>query len=142
MSRHVLPLLAILVTGMPVHAEITIPGRLCGNVQYITITDAALARSPAWTAEAANPPVSAREAMRLAGAQKARILHDTKDCCYWQFESIMLVAAGESKWFWMVEYQEHCCPGVGLQGVPGVCRFVILMDGTVLVPKAPAPGSK
>jgi hypothetical protein len=141
MSRHLLPLLALLVAGIPLHAEITIPGRFDGNVQYITITDAALSRSPAWKAEAANPPVSAREAIRLAGGQKARILRGTKDW-NWRLESVMLLTAGDSKWYWVVEYQEHPRPGLMLDGVPGICRFVILMDGTVIEPQAQAPGSK
>jgi hypothetical protein len=143
MSRHLLPLLVLLVTGIPLRAEITIPGRFDDNLQYIyiTISDAALSRSPAWKPEAANPPVSAREAIRLASGKKPRILPDTKNF-KWQLESVRLLSAGDSKWYWVVEYQEHPRPGVMLDGVPGMCRFVVLMDGTVLEPKAQALGSR
>jgi hypothetical protein len=141
MSRHLLSLVPLLLAGIPLHAEITIPGRFDGGVQYITITDAALSRCPAWKAEAANPPVSARQAIRLADGKKVRILRDTKDW-NWQLESVMLLTAGDDKWYWVVEYQEHPRPGLMLDGAPGICRLVVLMDGTVIVPGIQAPGSK
>jgi hypothetical protein len=136
-----LPLLSLLVVTTPLRAEITIPGRFDGGVRYITISDSALARSPAWNVGAANPPLSAREADRLATWQKARTLRDSKDW-KWQLESTLPFYASDDKWFWVVEYHEHPQPGLMLDGVPGICRFVILMDGTVIEPQAQAPGPK
>jgi hypothetical protein len=137
MSRHLLSLVPLLVATLLAQADINIPVHYHadGNVEYVTITEAALSRSPGWTTDAANPPLSAREALRRADARRAKTLPDTETIA-WRIGSLTLRAAGDSKWYWLAEYHTEVRPGV-VGGVPAVYWFVVLMDGTVLGPKSP-----
>jgi hypothetical protein len=48
--------------------------------QYVvTIPVAALEKSPAWTDDAENPPVSARKAIKLANEMKDRVVRNSNE---------------------------------------------------------------
>jgi hypothetical protein len=107
--------------------------------QYVvTISVAALEKSPAWRDDAENPPLSARKAIKLANEMKDRVVKDSDDH-KWTFKDAALHPAVDGKWYWLVYYefeQQQPSNGViiGSSGHPAFLRLVVLMDGTVIKP--------
>jgi hypothetical protein len=101
---------------------------------YVTIvTDKALDASPVWRDDAESPPVSARKAIKLGDALRAKLVKDTKDY-KWRRESAEILFVAESdRCFWRVHYEAHVTTG-GESGLGHYLDIVILMDGRVLNP--------
>jgi hypothetical protein len=98
---------------------------------FVPIPAALIAKTPEWKEDAENPPISVREAMKLADALKDRLVKDGEHY-QWKRESTSLVQ-WDGRWCWVVEYFQHY--DVSLAGCPGNLRLVVLMDGTVIWPK-------
>jgi hypothetical protein len=124
---------------------------------YSVITREGLAKSPSWDAKSDNPPLSPREAMRLASGAMRSIARDTE---YWRWQrqpgSVTLEygytrapsgARGRQPhrkmWWWRVTYAAYPRTGFLIGGALGV-DVLVLMDGAVMdlkerAPDAPVP---
>jgi hypothetical protein len=118
-------------SGAGVRIEINSYG--LGKRYAVVVTQAALDKAPAWKAEADDPPLPARKAMKLAGATKDRLVQDTKDWV-WRQASAALEESTDGRWYWLVSYEARPRDGL-LSGVAPYLRLVVLMDGTVVKPK-------
>jgi hypothetical protein len=138
MTRYLLSLVILVLAALPLAAQVSFPGFCLSDDKYyyVTITDQALQKSPAWSAEAENPPLSAQNALRLANESKAKLVRDTKDW-KWKLESILLRPHHDDRWYWVMEYEQRPRTG-GIQGVPRFLKLAVLMDGTVVEPKVEA----
>ncbi len=101
-----------------------------------------LAKSPSWNTDRADsPPFPVGKAVRLANVQKVRLVKDLKRY-RWYLESVGLNHLGwlaedsdlSEKWWWCVTYEAHQREG-GSTGPPEQLLVIVLMDGTVIVPK-------
>ncbi|WP_254507973.1 hypothetical protein [Anatilimnocola floriformis] len=103
------------------------------KVYLVTISAEDVERSPAWSDDAENPPISARKALQLALAMKNSLVKD-QDNFKWQLKSAELTPTFDrpGKWYWLVTY-EAIFQG-GSTGMPPHLRLVVLMDGTVIKP--------
>jgi hypothetical protein len=104
-----------------------------GKKYTVAPSEVEIARSPAWKKDAENPPLSARKALELANAKKDALVKDGKDYA-WYLDSLSLHPGGDDKWYWLAHYlvrhkQDSTGPGTWL-------RLMVLMDGTVVEPKA------
>jgi hypothetical protein len=68
-----------------------------GKVYHLTVTRAALNQAPVWKDDADNPPLSARKAIKLADAARARLFKDD-DEWEWRRDSMQLCDAGGGRW--------------------------------------------
>ena len=93
-----------------------------------------VAKAPQWKADAENPPLSPRKAIKLANAVREKLVKDNDDW-KWQLDSITLVPTNERHegWFWLVNYNQEFVKG-DLIGVPPILVLAVLMDGTVPEP--------
>ena len=106
-----------------------------GHEYRVTVTEETLRTSPAWKDTADDPPLSARKAMKLANEKKLTFVKDFKDW-KWDLSAARLKRSPDGKWFWVVEYESHPAdPDVAFSGMPPDLSIVVLMDGTVIVPK-------
>jgi hypothetical protein len=101
-----------------------------------TIEPEAVAKSPAWSPSAPNPPISARRALLIAEKYRHKRLID-HDNWRWGLDSIALypLDGARGKWCWAVNFTAYPSKG-GFSGIPPeFCAFV-LMDGNVVEAKA------
>ena len=96
----------------------------------VTVTHAALEKSPSWGVDADNPPLPARKALKLADEMKDSLVKD-KDGYRWALRSLSLKQMDDEKWIWLVEYW---LAGT-YAGVPPTLTLAVLMDGTVVKPE-------
>jgi hypothetical protein len=109
-----------------------------GKQYCFEITREMLAKSPSWTEQSDNPPLSARKAIRLADALRDRFVKDS-EVLKWHLVSAQLehdwgTATDTGKWWWLVNFEAHVRVG-GESGVPNHLRVIVRMDGTVIEPK-------
>lgn len=104
-----------------------------GKRYRVEVTRDALAKAPQWPADADNPPVSARKAIKLADVLRQKLVKDTKDF-KWQrvSASIEFLDDGE-KCIWIIRYEAHFRRG-GETGQPHHLNLMVLMDGTIVEP--------
>ncbi len=119
------------VPAEELHQSVSEP--IDGKHYSTPITEAMVKKTPAWKADAENPPVSARKAMALAEKyvdQKFKL--DKANAEKWErgFESISLVEHGDH-WFWHVHYEWYPTQEEPGENVP-YAYVVVLMDGTVV----------
>jgi hypothetical protein len=100
----------------------------------VTVTPAMLKATPSWKPSAADPPLSARRAIKLADRCIGSIMKKRKKF-RWDLESISLLsgsAASDDKWFWIARYVENpTAGGTGATGTEPDFYVAVLMDGTV-----------
>jgi hypothetical protein len=103
----------------------------------VTVAEKDLKTTPSWSADAANPPLAARKALRLAAPFAKAFLGDTR-YLEWKLHGLLLkssdVGGGLRKWYWVIHYEAEPKTGSGFTGQPFECYFVVLMDGKVLSP--------
>jgi len=131
MGRLVFSLAVFLCGGPPLLAQ-THESYGIGKRYIVTISEEALRKSPAWDADAENPPLSARKALKLADEKKAKLVQDSKSR-KWELQAIALMPGGDDKWYWLVHYEAR--PRVGGTGINPFLRLAVLMNGTVIDPK-------
>jgi hypothetical protein len=106
-----------------------------GDIQFgVTIRDADIAKAPHWNADAENPPLSPRKALKLANVVKERLVKNDESY-KWHLHSIQLTPTDERQedWFWMVWYEATYLKGDS-RGLSPNLRLAVLMDGTVPEP--------
>ena len=121
------------------------------KVFVATITEKSLTRSPVWSHGDANPPLSARKAMRLAEGVRSMLVENNSKRS-WHLVSVALVPddpeeaktpgdlANTRRWFWLLTYE---CFLDGWTGPPDMLQIPVLMDGVVVTPRlitSAAPG--
>jgi len=130
MARLAIFALAVASLVVPARADTTFY-RYAFSKQYIvSISREAMERTPSWKADAENPPVSARTAMKLANGMKDTLVKDSEDF-KWTLKATSLQPAGNGKWYWLVHYDAEF---PGSTGIPNHLRLVVLMDGTAIQP--------
>jgi hypothetical protein len=95
----------------------------------VTVTEEALKKAPTWKAEADDPPLAARKAMKIADAAFARLLPEAKKDEF-RLEYLILRTGPGNGWYWVAQYR---ATGGGT-GIPSALQVVILMDGSVVEP--------
>jgi len=93
-----------------------------------TVTEGAVAKAPAWKADAEDPPLSARKALASAKVALRRLLPAMKEGEF-TLSSLSLTPLHGTGWYWAVTFQ-----GQSLTGFPPTLRIVVLMDGAVVEP--------
>jgi hypothetical protein len=134
----VFPLMVAPGSGQDVHLY-----GYTGNTVSTVIPHEKLAKSPSWKMQSDTPPLPAGKAIRLANLARAKLVKDSKRCRWvlataavewldpWRWAADPLM---REKCWWSVRYEYRVREG-GQTGV-GYIYIVVLMDGTVIVPKA------
>ena len=95
-----------------------------------TVTREQLLKAPVWRSQDDSPPLPPRTADQLATAKFHELL---KDRTNWRRDRISLEDMGDGiHWIYVVEFDYHG----SLLGLAIPYRIMILMDGTVVEPKA------
>jgi len=102
-----------------------------GKKYTSTVTQVALDRGPRWKADADDPPLPARKAIRAADALKVRVAK-LADGWTWEFKGAALKPLGKDQWYWSVTYEAEK-EGVASFG-PWRLELIVLMDGTAVEP--------
>jgi hypothetical protein len=113
------------------------PMMVSGNVQgrqyqtSVRISD--FTNVPVWTRQEANPPISVREALRLATKGLSKTVGDLKG---WHRGNISLIEMSKERWVYQVEYRgpSYQNPKYNFTSDSSVIVFV-LMNGRVICPK-------
>lgn len=110
-----------------------------GKAFTTVVADQAVAKTPAWQPSEDNPPLSGREALKLATRMKDKLVRDEHGF-RWELESLSIIAPPSSKkvqgkFYWLTKYVNvpHEA-GAALGGIQEEILIVVLMDGTVLRP--------
>ena len=108
-----------------------------GTNYVAEVTEDALASSPEWKINRANPPLAPRDAMIAANKSRLRMIAEKKlrddslDDGKWKIVAIELIPGGGDRWFWLVRFEY-----IKFQSGPAnVFLLPVLMDGTVLEPE-------
>jgi hypothetical protein len=105
------------------------------QTRYVArLTTATLAKSPPWSEDAENPPLSARKAMRLAHKEKERLTANARFKALWMFEDARLRSVADlrdckDRWFWVITYTESHAVS---SGPPIRLPIFVTMDGKVV----------
>jgi len=120
-----------LSTPALVHAQTAYYSYAFAKQYTFNIDHAALEKTPDWDPEVAdNPPVSAKNAIRMARELKDTLVKDSKDF-KWKLDTATLHPLNR-KWIWLVQFNaQYQGPS---SGYPNHLQFVILMDGTIIKP--------
>jgi len=107
-------------------------GKADGKQFDFSVSDTAVKATPAWTPDAACPPLQPRRAIEIATKQ----LHDlVKDPAKWYFLQINLVDFGDHMhWVYVVIFDRHYPPDLAVYG-GDYFQIPVLMSGTTLQPK-------
>jgi hypothetical protein len=124
-------LVLICLPATPSLAETTYISYAFGKVFKVTIADEAIDKSPAWKADADNPPLSAKKALRLATDLKNSLVKDS-DEYKWKLKTLALEPATGLRWYWIATFEAEF-RGFST-GLPNQLRLVVLMDGTAIKP--------
>ena len=100
-------------------------GQNLGHQYWCTVPSTDVTNAPTWATERDNPPVSVREAVRLATKGLAETLGDVKD---WHRQDIVL-QEWPVKGYWVYEIT------FGGPSPGSVMTVVVLMNGHVICPK-------
>ncbi len=111
-------------------AEVSYVSFSSGKAFVSEVTAKALERTPLWNQSAANPPLSAHDAIKVADAMRRKLVHDTEEG-NWVREAIELRQATNDRWYWLARYNFEE-DGVGPR--PDLI-LLVLMDGTVVTPR-------
>ena len=98
----------------------------------INLSDKDVADTPSWNPTHDDPPVSAREAARIAREQLRRYVKNRPD--EWDVQGIGLVPLNAEKWIYAVSFQcynSRCKDS----SVVGVFAIIVKMDGSVAAPE-------
>lgn len=111
-----------------------ISGNVMGRHYSATIGPSDVANTPKWSFETENPPVSVREAVRLARKSLADTVGDLKD---WTTERVSLAKLPEGYWVYEIEfdgpsYRAHQDELVSFRSAMGV---YVLMNGRAICPQ-------
>jgi hypothetical protein len=118
------------------HAAETLIG-VANNRRYmVSVTDSDLKNSPGWKQRDENPPLAARDALKLAGPIKERLLKDS-DTIEWHLRAVILRQNGWSdesrRWYWVVHYAAGPKPNHGMSGKMDF-YVIVLMNGRIIEP--------
>jgi hypothetical protein len=137
------PFIAVAFLGqaLPDEAEVAaFFGQAFGKEYAITMSYGAIRKTPDWTDDAENPPISAKKAAKLATAIKDSLAKDNKEP-KWELTSLSLLKF-EGKWVWLATFTpENEVPlfeprqATDLHDNFPQLTLPVLMDGTVLRPK-------
>ena len=96
------------------------------------VTDAALAKAPAWSKGSERPPLSPGRARELAYKQLQESVHDAKQ---WKLHEIGLVDTGDHvHWIYVAHFMRRYPDTVAVFGAE-FFDIVVLMDGTPIKPE-------
>ena len=102
-----------------------------GERWTLTVTSRSLEQSPSWLESEIWPPLPPRQAGQIAVKQLATLVRDSER---WRLQTISLRPTGPpGKWVYLVGI-EGPPPRID-GGVHGAVTLIVLMDGTVVVPK-------
>ena len=133
MVTTIASILLLAVPGADPEPKVGVYSYHLGKKYAVLVTQAALDKAPVWKADADDPPLSARKAMKAAGAARARLVPDTADW-KWDLRSAALWEASPGRWYWEVTFVAEY-PRGGVVGRAPTLRLVVLMDGTVVEPE-------
>jgi hypothetical protein len=139
MLLTVAALVALLAPSGQVPIDLEVLSIAFGKLYRSTVTPAVLAKTPVWDEKDENPPVSARQAIKLADKARERIVKDTDDW-KWHREHVELHEFF-GRWYWTVRYRAYNTDIVFYVTLPEL-TLVVLMDGTVIEPTIVEPKKK
>jgi hypothetical protein len=104
-----------------------------GNCYVASVTGKDFDKTPDWSPDAENPPVSAKKAISLATKMKDSLAENGKNY-KWVLDSAALHRWTGNKWYWVATYEvQYDGPRVGPNAAQ--IRIVVLMDGTAVRPE-------
>lgn len=99
------------------------------NFQY-KLTDADFANTPSWNETESEPPLSVKEAIRIARETAPRFVKGAET---WKVRRVELLNLGSDKWFYRVLL---FCSGAQCKAQPErTFMSIVKMDGTIVEPK-------
>lgn len=91
-----------------------------------------VAKTPTWSPEAENPPLSARRAIRVARKQMEALVHNPS---VWRLDTIQLLDMGDHlHWMYIVEFERQYPPDFAVYGDHSL-RILVLMNGVAITPR-------
>jgi hypothetical protein len=120
--------------SLPAGGAMMFSGDVLGHQYFCVVRSEDITNAPAWSAGRDNPPVSVREAARLATKSLAETLGDLKG---WSRSEITLhewPAVGY--WIYQIKFEgpSYTMPNTRLNS-ESVMTVVVLMNGQVICPK-------
>jgi len=106
----------------------------------LRLNNNAILRTPKWTTESPNPPVSAKQAIAKASVVARQMLKDD-DRWFWGLASAALTPLSPENpgdkqtpdcWYWLITYEAFSTGG--MTGPSQQLEVAVLMDGTVVRP--------
>lgn len=128
--------LSVLCSLQSANAEWAISDEVNGmSVQTYISTDQ-FKRQPKWLKDQENPPVSARQAIRLANSQLKGVEKELRLAkTTLRFKHASIESFGDDYWAWVVEYNEYFNSDL----LSGRVRIIVLMDGKAIAPSVKKP---
>ena len=115
-------------------------GTFLGNKYTVSLNHAAIQKTPDWSGDEENPPISARKAAKLATEMKDSLAKGTK-ASNWKLSSLSLMKI-EGKWLWTAtftpgdeELLDELRHSTDFQDDFPQLTLPVLMDGTVIKPE-------
>jgi hypothetical protein len=103
------------------------------TVYHVTVTPAALKRTPVWRADADGPPLSPLKAMILADARRRELVKDSANYKWGLERAALQPALDGDRWYYEITYHAQFQGGAST-GHPPFLILLVLMDGTVPEP--------
>ncbi len=139
-NRSIIMLVACSAILNPIvcRGETTIFDHAFGTKYATHLSADVISKTPIWSEDAENPPVSARAAIKLADAARVKLVKDQTGF-RWKRASVNLRFLDYcDRHIWEVWYEAEAKPK-GMYGVvpsvPTIVRLIVMMDGSVLEPR-------
>ena len=110
----------------------TAGGKADGKQFTFSVTAADVKNAPAWSLDSPNPPLSPRQAQRIAQAQLEKFVRDPKQ---WHVREVCLMDFGDHvHWVYTVRFEREYPPDLAVYGAD-YFDIPVLMSGGVFTPK-------
>jgi len=123
--------LCLVAALLMAQAETTFTVEYNGKKYEFHIPDQDLQKTPAWTANQQNPPLSARRAMEIARTEISMLLPNGKD---WRLYEVTLRPI-DDHWVYLVQFLEPLRGDGNGQQLSSGFQVVILMNGVAVMPR-------
>ena len=135
MKRILLSVIALLWISVTAaaQAQATYNNYRSGNRYDFNIISEQLAKTPEWTEDQDNPPLSPRAAIKIAKTQMQRLFVDADK---WTSRGLQIHQLG-NRWIYLVEFTEPPPPGA-LDYISSPFRIPVLMNGETVEPQVSA----
>jgi hypothetical protein len=127
----ILQSLCLVAALLTVQVETTFTVEYGGKTYEFRIPEQDLQKTPVWSPDQDNPPLSARSAIDIAKKEIATLLPNGKD---WRLYEVTLRPV-DDHWVYLVQFLEPLRTDGGGQQLSKGFQVVVLMNGVAVVPR-------